>query len=323
MKVGLVGATGLVGREILKLLEKLPVKQLSLFASNNSIGKEISFKGQKIVLKELNLANLKGHDFIFFCAGSSVSKVFAKEAARHSIVIDSSSFFRRDESVPLIIPEINPHSLKNHHNLIASPNCTTTIMLMALFPLHKAFQIKRVVAATYQAASGGGKRLMDRLIDETASFLKNPAELPQYGFNLFLHNSPLNEDLYSEEEQKMVFETAKILEDPSIKIASTCVRVPILRVHSIAINVEFKKKPKLDIARKLLREAKGVKFQEDWYPSPRDAAEREEVLCGRLRKDLTSDKALDLWVVGDQLLKGAALNAVQIMKLILQLEAPK
>ncbi|MFI5334432.1 MAG: aspartate-semialdehyde dehydrogenase, partial [Chlamydiales bacterium] len=243
--------------------------------------------------------------------------------------IDSSSAFRGDPSIPLVIPEINPHSLAQHRGIIASPNCTTSIMLMVLAPLHRKAKIGRIVAATYQAASGAGASAMKELREETQAFLSDEAYtrtmMPfPYAFNLFPHNSPLLENGYVEEEMKMVHETRKILEDPSIQVTATCVRVPVLRAHSMALNVEFSDKITLDEIYALLMKAPGVTILEDRksnrFPMPLDASEMETVYCGRIRKDLTQPNTFEFWVVGDQLLKGAALNAVQIAEFIL---APK
>lgn len=306
--IAIVGATGLVGGELIKVLEKrnFPINSIKCFASPKSEGKIIPYFNQRVaILTEKAFENV---DIAFFCAGSKVSKEYIPYAKK-TIVIDSSSLFRMDPTVPLVIPEINPEDIKTHRGIIASPNCTTSLMLMALFPLHKAFQIKRIVAATYQAASGGGKKLMDKLLQDTKSFLEEGMR-PSYGFNLYLHDSKVDDNLYSEEEQKMVHETHKILHDTSIRVSATCVRVPILRAHSIALNVEFKKELSMQKAQELLKSAPGLIYIDS--PTPHDATEQYSVFCGRLRKDLYNPNTIDLWVVGDQLLKGAALNAVQI-----------
>lgn len=321
-KVALVGATGLVGKEVLKLLEKrhFPLSQLVCLASSKSCSKKLMFRGEELSVECLSKNSFKGMDLAFFCVGGEISKEFIPYALKEKcIVIDSSSAFRQEKNVPLVIPEINKEALQHHQGIIASPNCTTSILLMPLHLLHKKFKIKRIVAATYQAASGGGIELMQKLTSESAEYLKTGKHCSNYpyAFNLFLHNSPLNEHGYSEEEVKMVEETRKILEDKKILITATCVRVPILRAHSIAANVEFVEKlPSLEEVKKLIQDAEGVEVMEDFktnrFPTPFDASEQDKVFCGRLRIDRTQKNTLELWIVGDQLLKGASLNAVQI-----------
>lgn len=268
------------------------------------------------------VGSFRGLDLVFLCVGSDLAKELAPKAvAEGAVVIDNSSAFRLDPSVPLVIPEINAHALNNHQGIIASPNCTTTIMLLPLAPLHRKYQVKRIVAATYQAASGAGQAAMEELRAETEAVLAGRSferrVMPHpYAFNLFPHNSPLNEHGYAEEELKMVYETRKILDDDSIRVTATCVRVPILRAHSEALNIEFCDAVNLDDARALIASAPGVHFMEDWgnnrFPMPSDATGRDEIYCGRLRLDQSQEKTLEMWVVGDQLLKGAALNCVQI-----------
>jgi aspartate-semialdehyde dehydrogenase len=318
--IALIGATGLVGRELLTLLQNssLPIKSISLFASQKSQGKFLDYREEKLPIHVLSENSFDDIDLAFFCAGSEVSKQFIPHALKnHTLVIDNSSLFRMDEKVPLVIPEINPHSLKNHQGIIASPNCTTTLMLMALAPLHKEFMIKRIVASTYQSASGGGVKLMQKLLDDTKNYLENPAlESLSYGFNLYLHNSSMKESRYCEEELKMVRETKKILEDPSIQLTATCVRVPIFRAHSLSINVEFMKDFSLEKVYDLLKKQEGLTILEDYlkqqFPTPHDASFKQTTFVGRIREDISQKNTLDLWIVGDQLLKGAALNALQI-----------
>lgn len=317
--ISLIGATGLVGREILNFLKDLTI-ELKLFASENSVGKKILFQNKELSIKSLKGFNFEDEDIVFFAAGSKISKEYIPQVLKNkkTIVIDSSSYFRMDKEVPLVIPEINAHALNNHQNLIASPNCTTTILLMALYPLHREFKIKRIIASTYQAASGGGKKLMDKLKKDTRDLLDDKSISNPYGFNLYLHDSSIQEDRYNQEEIKMENETRKILEDDKIRVSATCVRVPVLRAHSISINVEFEKRPDLDRAYSLLRDFKNVKifenFSENRFATPLDAQNKIEVLISRLRYDRTSEKCLELWAVGDQLLKGAAWNAYQIAK---------
>lgn len=322
--LAIVGATGAVGQELLKVLEKrrFPVASLRCFGSERSKGKSLDFDGKSIPVEALTEKSLDGSDLVIFSAGKKISQQFAPRAIQEgAVVVDNSSAFRLDSEIPLIVPEINGSSLERRHRLIASPNCTATIMLMALAPLHRKVPIKRIVAATYQAASGAGARAMEELEEETRALLENrPFErkvVPHpYAFNLFLHNSPLEESGYLEEESKVVSETRKILNAPNLPIAITCVRVPVLRAHSIALNVEFEEPLSVEEAHQILAQAPGVAILEDRtknrFPMPIDASGQDLVFCGRVRRDLSQENTLDLWVVGDQLLKGAALNAVQI-----------
>lgn len=322
--IALVGATGAVGQEILKLLEKrsFPIKSLRCFASPRSQGKRVAFRGEKIEFETLKPGCFKNADLLFFCAGKKISVEYVPQAVEEgALVIDSSSAFRQDPSVPLVIPEINLHALDAHRGIVASPNCTTSLMLMALAPLHRLVPIRRIVAATYQAASGAGARAMEELQEETRAFLSGKkyarTVMPfPYAFNLFSHNSQLLENGYVEEEMKMVHETRKILEDESIQVTATCVRVPVLRAHSMALNVEFSGEITLEEIYTRLRSAPGLAILEDRqanrFPMPLDASGHDEVYCGRIRQDPTQPHTFEFWVVGDQLLKGAALNAVQI-----------
>ncbi|MEI6242111.1 MAG: aspartate-semialdehyde dehydrogenase [Chlamydiota bacterium] len=320
-KIALVGATGLVGSELRKVLEKssLSITSLRGFASSNSVGKSFSFRDQKITIEPLEKSRLEGQDILFFCAGSAISKEYIPLIrSKNALIIDSSSAYRMHKDVPLVIPEINAHAIKNHSGLIASPNCTTTLMLMALAPLHKTFGIRRIVAATYQAASGGGQKLINKLLQDTKNYLTSTqTEDPMpYGFNLYLHNSALQTSRYTDEEIKMLTETHKILEDDTIKVTAMCVRVPVLRAHSIALNVELGTSFSLSEIYEHLQKMPGLQLMEDFtsnrFPTPFDVTEKNDVYCGRIRKDTSAENHLELWVVGDQLLKGAALNAVQI-----------
>lgn len=326
-KVAVVGATGAVGEEIIRLLEerRFPVSALKCFGSEKSIGKTVSFKDTLIPIETLKEDSFHSFDFVFFSAGSSVSKQYVPIARKNSIVIDNSSAFRKDPSVPLVIPEVNPLAIQKHDQLIANPNCATIIMLMALYPLHQIAKLKRVVVSTYQAASGAGMRAMQDLQQETLAYLQGSTYERQviphpYAFNLFLHNSPLQGD-YTEEELKLEFETQKILEDETIKVAATCVRVPVLRSHAESINAEFQYPISKEKAYEALFKAPGITIFEDrsshLFPMPIEATKRNEVLCGRIREDRSQKNTLDLWVVGDQLLKGAALNALQIAEALL------
>lgn len=330
VNLAVVGATGAVGAEVLKTLEKrkFPFKSLHCFASSKSLGKEIPFQEKSIAIETLTEKALEGIDIAIFCAGSKISREWIPKAVKLGIrVVDNSSAFRMDPQVPLVIPEINPHALKDGDLIAASPNCSTTIMLMAIAPLHQRFKIVRVVAATYQAASGAGFLAMKELEEETLAHLESRSYtrtvMPHpYAFNLFPHNSPFNDEGYAEEEIKMLEETRKILEDDQIWIHATCVRVPVLRAHSEALNITFSQPVSVEQAYEVLSGAPGLSIQEDRkqnrFPMPCDVSYQDHVFCGRLRKDLSFPNTLDLWVVGDQLLKGAALNAVQIAELFLR-----
>lgn len=321
--VAIIGATGVVGREIAHLLltRSFPLRTLSCYASSRSAGKTV----ESIPVKPLQDDSFQKVDLIFFCAGASVSRKYIPLALKSGArVIDCSSAFRADPDVPLVIPEINPHAITEHHRLIASPNCAATILLLPLFPLHRLYRAKRIIVSTYQAASGGGASLMNELKKETLSFLKEEPyqhQLPSpYAFNLFLHTSDLHEDGYVEEEKKILFEVRKILEDPLIRLSATCVRVPVLRAHAVSANVEFHRPANLEEAHSALHAMPGLRLFEDRaknrFPTPRDATGIDEVLCGRVRFDSSHPTALEFWAVGDQLLKGAALNAFQIAKLL-------
>jgi aspartate-semialdehyde dehydrogenase len=315
MKIAIVGATGAVGQELLAVLEKrrFPVKEVRCFASERSVG------GAILPLHE---RSFDGVDLAFFSAGKRVSFQFAPIALEAgALVIDNTSAFRMDAAVPLVIPEVNPHALKAHAGIISCPNCVVAIMLTALAPLHRRYRIKRIVASTYQAASGAGKRAVDELMQETKAHLaKEPFTRTvfahPYAFNLFLHNSPVNAQGLCDEEVKIIQETEKILEDPDIKTTATCVRVPVLRAHSISLNVEFHLPVTREAALQDLTQAEGLALIDNWeenrFPMPSDASFQDKIFCGRIREDRTQPNTLEMWVVGDQLLKGAALNCVQI-----------
>ena len=317
MKIAVIGASGAVGKEIITLLETrcFPVKSLRCFASPRSLGKTISFKGEQIPLEVLAPFDA---DLSFFAAGAAISKEWIPKTK--GISIDSSSAFR--ESAPLIIPEINADALSLP--VIASPNCVVTILLMPLAPLHRRYRIKRIVTSTYQAASGGGAHLLKHLEEETGALLQGkriPTTLPYpYAFNVFPHTSELHPNGYVGEELKILHEARKILGDPTIAISATCVRVPVLRAHSISANVEFHHPFDLDEAIEAVRTMPGVTLFEDRannrFATPFDATGKNEIFCGRFRIDPSQPNTLEFWAVGDQLLKGAALNAVQIGELL-------
>jgi aspartate-semialdehyde dehydrogenase len=330
VNVAILGATGAVGKELLDLLaeRQFPLKNLKLLASSRSAGSKIAFNGQEITVEVVSENSFKDIDLVLASAGGSTSKKWAHQAiAAGAVVIDNSSAFRMDERVPLIVPEINSAAAANHQGIIANPNCTTILMGVAIYPLHQVQRIKRIVVATYQSASGAGARAMTEAMVQAQDILngKQPqAEVLPYpiAFNLFPHNSPLNEQGYCEEEMKMVNETRKIFGDPDIAITATCVRVPVLRAHSEAINLEFAQPFDVKQARELIAAAPGVKLVEDWqsnyFPMPIDATGKDPVLVGRIRQDISCDRGLELWLCGDQIRKGAALNAIQIAELLLQ-----
>lgn len=329
VNVAILGATGAVGQELLGLLteRQFPLKNLKLLASPRSAGSKIIFNNQELIVEAVEDNSFKDVDLVLASAGGSTSKEWAHKAvAAGAVVIDNSSAFRMDERVPLIVPEINPEAAANHQGIIANPNCTTILLGVAIYPLHQVQRIKRIVVATYQSASGAGARAMEEAMVQAQDILngKQPqAEVLPYpiAFNLFPHNSPLNEDGYCEEELKMVHETRKIFGDPDIAITATCVRVPVLRAHSEAVNLEFAEPFAVHQARELIASAPGVKLVEDWqsnyFPMPMDATGQDPVLVGRIRQDISCDRGLELWLCGDQIRKGAALNAIQIAELLL------
>jgi aspartate-semialdehyde dehydrogenase len=338
INVAILGATGAVGQELLALLEsrQFPVKNLKLLASPRSAGSKIKFLDREITVKTLDDNSFQGINLVLASAGGSTSLEYAPKAvAAGAVVIDNSSAFRMDDNVPLIVPEINPEAAVTHQGIIANPNCTTILMGVAIYPLHKVQPIQRIVVATYQSASGAGARAMAEVEAQTQAILNGEtpqAEILPYplAFNLFPHNSPLDDNHYCQEEMKMVNETRKIFNAPELRVTATCVRVPVLRAHSEAINLEFARPFAVSKARELITAAPGVKLVEDWeknyFPMPIDATGEDDVLVGRIRQDLSHDCGLELWLCGDQIRKGAALNAIQIAELLLEqnlLKLPK
>lgn len=333
LNIAIVGATGAVGLELLKLLEKedLPGENIKCFASASSVGKQVSYKDSFLNMLVLDDHSFEGINLAFFSAGSSISKIYVPKARDSgAIAIDNSSAFRKDPSIPLIVPEVNPHAADLHKGIIASPNCIVAIMLTALFPLHQEYGMKKIVVSTYQAASGAGKKAMDELKEETKAFLNDQpfsrTVMPHpYAFNLFTHNSTVLQNGYVEEEMKVIQESHKILGSADIKICPTCIRVPVLRTHAESIYVEFEKEVSSVAAKKILQNSPGVTFLENFeehhFPMPIDASGKEGVFCGRIREDLFDTKALYLWVVADQLLKGAASNMLQIASLLFELKS--
>jgi aspartate-semialdehyde dehydrogenase len=290
------------------------------------VGRPLEFRGETIRVEELTHNSFQGVDIALFSAGASRSREFAAAAvAAGAVVIDNSSAFRMDADVPLVVPEVNPEDARKHRGIIANPNCTTIIMLVAIKPLHDLARIRRVVVSTYQSASGAGAKAMDELREQTRAYLDGRPVVPEilphpYAFNLFSHNSAITANGYCEEEMKMVHETRKIMHDDAIRVCATTVRVPVLRSHAEAIVVEQERKVTVDEACRALAGAPGVKLVDDragnTFPMPVDSNEQDDVLVGRIRDDLSSDTGLALFVCGDQLLKGAALNAVQIAELL-------
>lgn len=329
-RVAILGATGAVGAELLELLEQrqFPLSELRLLASPRSAGQQLDFGGDRLTVQAVEDDSFKDIDIVLASAGASTSKAWVKQAiAAGAVMIDNSSAFRMDPTVPLVVPEVNPEAAAHHRGIIANPNCTTILMAVAIYPLHQVQPIQRIVAATYQSASGAGARAMEEMKAQATAILQGTA--PQtdifpypLAFNLFPHNSKLTEQGYCEEELKMVNETRKIFSTPELRITATCVRVPVLRAHSEAINLEFAQPFSVAKARDILKDAPGVKLVEDWstnyFPMPIDASGKNEVLVGRIRQDLSHSCGLELWLCGDQIRKGAALNAVQIAELLVQ-----
>lgn len=327
-RVAILGATGAVGAELLDLLEarNFPISSLKLLASPRSVGQSLMFKGEALPVEVVSDQAFGGVDLVLASAGASTSRTWAATAIKAgAVVIDNSSAFRMDPSVPLIVPEVNPDAASSHQGVIANPNCTTILMAVAIYPLHQVQPIQRIVAATYQSASGAGARAMEEVKSQAQAILSGEKPVAQafpypLAFNLFPHNSRLNEQGYCEEEMKMVNETRKIFGVPDLRVTATCVRVPVLRAHSEALNLEFSQPFSVEQARQILSQAPGVKLVEDWeanyFPMPIDASGQDEVLVGRIRQDISHPCGLDLWLCGDQIRKGAALNAIQIAELL-------
>jgi aspartate-semialdehyde dehydrogenase len=323
-----LGATGAVGQELLALLEerRFPVAQLLPLASPRSAGQELSWQGESLTVQPVQAGCFTGVDLVLASAGGSVSRAWAPEAvAAGAVLIDNSSAFRLDPDVPLVVPEVNPEAAFRHRGVIANPNCTTILLTVALAPLAARRPIRRVVISTYQSASGAGARAMEELRQLSRTVLDGgepvSSVLPHsLAFNLFLHNSPLEPSGYCEEELKMLHETRKIMELPDLRLSATCVRVPVLRAHSEAVNIEFSEPFPVEEARALLAVAPGVELIEDFganrFPMPTDVTGRDPVAVGRIRQDLSEPNALELWLCGDQIRKGAALNAIQIAELL-------
>ena len=329
MNIAIVGATGNVGRKMLEVLEqkKLPIDELYLVASSRSAGKKLSFNGKDYEVYNLETFDFSKAQITFFAAGSKISEEYALKAAKYSTVIDNSSFFRMDPDVPLIVPQVNPENAKNlKKNIIANPNCSTAQLVIVLKPLHDLFNIERVVISTYQSVSGAGKAPMDELIKQTKLFLNNEEIksinfTKQIAFNAIPHIDVFSDDGYTKEELKMVNETKKIL-DNKIKLTATCVRIPVLVSHSESVNIQFEKSFTLEKVRSALENAEGCEVidqrENGGYITPLEAEGKNETYISRIREDKTNKNSLDLWIVSDNLLRGAALNAVEIAEILIK-----
>ena len=336
--VAILGATGAVGQEFLNLIEErnFPFSELKMLASKRSAGKKIQFMGKEYTVEEATEDSFKGVDIALF-AGGAASKTFAPAAVKAgAVVIDNSSAFRMDPEVPLVVPEVNPEAIANHKGIIANPNCSTIIMVMALKPLYNVSKIKRVVVSTYQAVSGGGKEAMAELEEQVkainegrpvvANILPGASLAKHYqiAFNLIPQIDVFKDNLYTKEEMKMIDETKKIMNDDSMRITATTIRVPVYRSHAESVNVEFEDEISVEKAREVLAAFPGVTLtdnpDEQIYPMPLETSGKDDVEVGRIRKDYSTDNALNFWVCGDQIRKGAALNALQIAEYMIKNE---
>jgi len=329
LKVAVLGSSGAVGSEILKILDQrdFPISELILLSSERSEGKKIIWKGEELVTKKTTREEFLNLDLVLASAGGSISKKWLSTIQdQNALLIDNSSAFRLDKNVPLVVPEVNASDALNHDGVIANPNCTTILLTLVLAPLNKLSTIKRVIVSTYQSVSGAGQLAMEELKLLTEQYLQgNPqkSEVLPYSlaFNLFLHNSPMLSNNYCEEEMKMVNETRKILNIADLKISATCVRVPVLRAHSESIYIQFDGVVEPKDALEELKKSPGIEVIEDYknnrFPMPNDVMGRDNVAVGRLRTDISQTNGLELWLCGDQIRKGAALNAVQIAELLI------
>ncbi len=330
LKVAILGSSGAVGSELLKILEErnFPISELVLLTSSRSAGKKILWKDKEYVTQEVNEKSFLNVDLVFASAGSSISKKWVRTIKdQNAIMIDNSSAFRLEKDVPLVVPEVNASAAFAHNGVIANPNCTTILLSLVLAPLNNISKIKRIIVSTYQSASGAGQLAMEELKSLTKHFLEETPQEPKIlpyslAFNLFLHNSPMQDNNYCEEEMKMINETRKILDEPSLKLSATCVRVPVLRAHSESVNIEFEESIHPRDAISKLKQSKGIDLIEDYksnrFPMPEDVKEKDNIAVGRIRTDLSNPNALELWLCGDQIRKGAALNAVQIAEILLR-----
>jgi aspartate-semialdehyde dehydrogenase len=323
-RVAIVGASGAVGAEMLRVMERrnFPVSKLRLLASARSAGKTLEFRGEDVAIETLGMNSFEGIDVALFSAGSGISKEFGPVAVQSgAVVVDNSSAFRMSESVPLVVPEINGGDIKHHQGIIANPNCTTAITLMALHPLHNKFRVKRIFASSYQAVSGAGARALEELrqqVDALAKGRKFQHEVfpHQIAFNVIPQVDSFLDTGYTKEEMKMQNEGRRIMHLPTFKASMTCVRVPVYRAHSVAVSAEFERPVALSEAAEAIRHSPGIRIMDEGYPMPLDCAGQDDCAVGRLRLDCALENGLAFWVCGDQLLKGAALNAVQIAELL-------
>ncbi len=329
LTVAVLGASGAVGHELLQLLEErsFPIKELRLLASQRSAGSSQIWRNSSLKVQEVKAQAFQGVDLVLASAGGSVSRQWRKainEAG--AVMIDNSSAFRMEPDVPLVVPEVNAEAAFAHKGLLANPNCTTILLVLVLAPLAKLIPIRRVIVSTYQSASGAGARAMEELKNLSQEVLNGGSPISDVlpyslAFNLFLHNSPLQENNYCEEEMKMVNETRKILGFSKLCFSATCVRVPVLRAHSESVNIEFEKPFSVQEAKRILSSASGVELIEDFeanrFPMPIDVTGKDQVAVGRIRQDISDKNSLELWLCGDQIRKGAALNAIQIAELLI------
>lgn len=328
--VAVVGATGAAGQTTLRILEerKFAVRELRVYASERSAGKTVTFAGESLRVQTVSPDAFRGVEVAFFSAGSAQSREYAPLAVRAgAVVVDKSSAFRMDPAVPLVVPEINPHAARGHQGIVASPNCTTVVTVMPLAPLHRAARIRRVVATSYQAVSGAGVNGVEDLRQQTMAWARGETIVPRFfphqiAFNLIPHIDTFGEGGYTGEEWKLINEVRKILEAPDLRIAPTTVRVPVFTAHSVAVNVETETKVTAEEARRLFERFPGLRVWDDpaerRYPMPVMVEGQDDCLVGRIREDVSHDRALNFWVVGDQLRKGAATNAVQIAELLIR-----
>ena len=328
MNLAIIGATGNVGRKTIEVLEnsKIKIKQLFLVASKKSVGQKLKFNNKEITIESLDNYDFSKAEITIFAAGSQIAKEWVPKASKKTIVIDNSKYFRMNSEVPLVVAEVNPNDLKKHQNIIANPNCSTIQLMLPLKPLHDKYRIKRVIVSTYQAVSGAGKKSVDELFNQTKDYLNNNKIKPknftkQMAFNLIPHIDVFVDDGYTKEEWKMENETKKIL-DNKIGLSATCVRVPVKTSHSESVNIEFENEYKLSDVRKLLEKAPGCKVideqKDGGYVTPIEAEGNYSTFISRIRKDNSNKKAINIWVVSDNLLKGAALNTIQIAELLIR-----
>ena len=329
--VAIAGVTGAVGKVFLSILEEknFPVKNLLPLASRRSEGKKVFFSGQELEVRELSSSSFKNIDIVFFSAGASISKKFAKYAVESgAVVIDNSSAFRMEKDVPLVVPEVNADKIFEHNGIIANPNCSTIVMVLATKPIYDISRIRRIVASTYQAVSGAGSKAIAELEEQTREIICNnntnvKCEIfpVRIAFNVIPHIDVFKDNGYTKEEMKMVYESQKIFNDNKIKVSVTAVRVPVFTSHSESLNIETEKKVSLDVAKDALNKAPGIIVKDDFknaiYPTTLDSSDKDYVFVGRLREDISVSNGISMWVVGDQLRKGAALNAIQIAEALI------